>query len=257
MEYRDDKRCLDKADELVDSFRSLEPDAVTCTPSILNVLMAAHSWRGNVDRCMDLLDAFRDNGWSPDEDSFSYAMESVGKASKRLTDNQKLRLHPRKREALVESYFEATEMILARLEETTSKDGNPIEPSHHFIGNYVEFLCTLGETRTAGLVVQDFLKQDERIGQLVDNKTLWRVAMAHAENGQYVMAREFAASTSEILPFMDVKIDRIEEYFSNPPEEELPGATDTNSAAPGSAPVEIDSDAQPESSDPESANGEK
>jgi hypothetical protein len=205
----------------VEAFRNLEQRGPKCTPATLTALMAAHAWRGNVNRCMDLLDVYHENGWCPDEECYSYVMESVGKAARRL-DRSKT-ISRRGMNALSETYFEAAESILARMEHATDNDGNPIVPGHHFIRNYVEFLCALREVKTGGLVATDFLKK-ESMTQLVDNKTLWRVALAHANLGDYDKARQFAASTSEILPFMEAKIDEIEQYYSN--QVDLPAATE-------------------------------
>lgn len=235
LTYRDDPDCIAKADKLVDAFRNFEQDAMDCTPAILNGMMAAHSWRGNITRCLDLLDAFRDNGWSPDEDSFSYLLESVGKAARRLDRNKNM--GRRGKNALTDSYFEAAESVLSRMEKAKDQNGNPVPLNHHVVRNYVEFLCTLDEVETAGLVATDFLQQGGNQSQLVDNKTLWRVALAHAKNGNYDQARQFAASTSEILPFMEAKIDSLEQHNKN--------QSDPSDFSGGETPVDPDTNLGP------------
>ena len=173
------------------------------TPAILNAVVAAHAWQGNVSRTMELLDVYRDNGWSPDDETFSYVMESVGKATRRLE-----RAGKKVRKDLTNSYFEAAESVLGQMENTKDEGGNPVTPSHHFVRGYVEMLCLLGDVKTGGLVATDLLNQEGGTKQRVDNKTLWRLALAHATLGDYDKARELAASTSETLPFMEAKIKK-------------------------------------------------
>lgn len=243
MTLSKDRSALQRADHLVDSFRRRESGAVQCTPTSFNVLIAAHAWRGYVERCFDLLDAFRDQDWSPDAYSFAFALESVGKAAKRVVLNRNSKpIHPRKKEALIEFYFESAESILTRVEETRDQYGNPVIPTHHFVRQYVELLCTLGEATTAGLVAQDFMEQTER-GQLVCNKTLWRVASAHAENGNIDLARQFGASTSEALPFMEHKLDNWEEHHNNLPDYEMAGIENDNLEPLGMVSLASDSEA--------------
>lgn len=190
---------------MVEPFCNLGEGGTNCTPAMLNAIIAAHAWHGDVPRCMELLEVYRDNGWSPDDEAFSFVLESVGKATQRLN-----RAGHRAKNQLTASYFEAAESILGGMEQTIDQDGNPVTPSHHFVRNYVEMLCSLGEVETGGLVATDLLKDKGSPEQRVDNKTLWRLAWAHADLGHYDKAREFAASTSEVLPFMEEKMNHLE-----------------------------------------------
>ncbi|CAB9497020.1 expressed unknown protein [Seminavis robusta] len=208
---RSDPRCMERVNGLLDAFVAGEEDTVQFTPSLLNIVLSAHAWRGNVDSCLSLLEMFQSQGWSPSIDSFTFVLESVGKATRRLVDD-KLLINPNKKQYILDSYLATVESILGQLEETQDDQGNPIALDKRFIRNYIEFLCLIDDVKTAGLVVIDFLEQTGRLEQLVDNKTLLRVAVAHASKGDYDLARQFAASTSEVLPFIDAKIDKIEAF---------------------------------------------
>ena len=174
--------------------------------------MSAFGWKGDVHGCLSLLNKSIDYGLSPDTDTFSFALESVGKATKRLVSNKNLRIAPFKRQSILDDNVKAAEQILARFEASRDRDLRPFAPTHHFVRNYVEFLCILGQVETASMVVTDFLSPaGDTEGRLVDNKTLARVAVANAEAGDFGMARKCLASMSEALPFLEEKIDRLED----------------------------------------------
>lgn len=199
---------------MLQSFLTGAPDAVPFTPKALNVLMAAYAERGNVDITLNLLEEFYKNEMAPDVDSFTFALEAVGKATARMVKNEKLRMAPEKKARAIESYLSVADSILSRMEEPQGPEGKTIVPTNHLIRNYVEFLCLVKQVGTATDVVVDALEREaesEDAPNIVDNKIILRVAIANAEEGNFDMARRLAASVSEPLPFMDAKIDKIEE----------------------------------------------
>lgn len=206
---RNNFRRLDLANELLQSYLTGHSDAITFSPTAMNVLMSAFAERGNVDRTLSLLDEFHKSDKRPNVDSFAFALESIGKATARMVKNEKLRMSAEKRSHVIESYLSMTDRVLTQMENES------IEPSNHVIRNYVEFLCLADQVDTATGVVKDLLERqierEPRNETIVENKTILRVAVANAECGNFGLSRRLAASTSEHLPFMDSKIDKIEE----------------------------------------------
>jgi len=202
---------MQKADKFVRDSLQDDSQGSNLSPAAVNVLMSAHAWKGNVGDCMTLLDQMSRSDLSPDMNSYCFALESVGKTLRRLVQNTNLRISNRKRQSLLETWVTAVDEILTRLEETPG-----LSPNNHFIRNYVEFLCILGEVDTANQVTIDFLRSNNQSGgPLVDNKTLSRVAVANAEVGNFDKARAHIASLSESLPFLEIKIANMQERAEN------------------------------------------
>ena len=171
--------------------------------------MSAYAWKGDVHGCLNLLNKAISHSVTLDTDTFSFALESVGKGTKRLVDNRNVALSDFTRQSILDENLKAVESILKQFEEARDSTGRPFEPNHHFVRNYVEFLCTLGQTETASMVAVDFLEQgNSSETRLVDNKTLARVAVDNAEAGNFDMARKCLASMSESLPFLEGKVNR-------------------------------------------------
>jgi hypothetical protein len=224
---------MHRVDGLLHGFLSGASSDVTFSPSLMNIILSAHAWHGSPKECLALLDLFHEKEWSPDIDSFTFALEAVGKSSKRIVMSESLKKDPGKRKNLLDWHLEIAEYILNQVEETRDKQGNPIQLNKRFIRNYVEFLCLLDDHKTAGLVAIDFMEQAGRLEQIVDNKTLLCIAVAHAKKGDFDLARQFVASFSERLPFVDIKIDRIQDDQKEIPKTE--GSAPDSSGVPEEA----------------------
>lgn len=193
-------------------------DGFTPTTTAINILMSAYAWKGDVHACLNLLNKAISHGMTLDTDTFSFALESVGKGTKRLVTNSNVKLSEFKRQSILDDNVKAAEIVLEQFEEAEDSTGSCFEPNHHFVRNYVEFLCLLGQTETGTMVAIDFLKQGESSEtRLVDNKTLAKVAVDNAEAGNFEMARKCLASMSESLPFLEEKINRTEKETREEP----------------------------------------
>lgn len=202
IDCRGDQSRVEVAEQMLEAF---QVGTGEFTSTSVNVLMCAYAERGEVNNTLALLDEFKRNDWTPNADSFSFALESVGKATGRMTNNKNLRMSPTRRESLIGSWMQATDNILTMFEETQAQSSEM--HTSHLIRNYVEFLCHADQVETATLLVNDLLERGDRSS--VDNKALFRVAVANAEIGNFELARRLAEETSESLPFIQQKIDQI------------------------------------------------
>jgi len=206
---RIDRNSLEAALGLFEAFHDKEAD-FTFNTTALNVLMSAFSWKADVKNCISLLDRSLKHDLNVDTDAFSFALESVGKATKKLNNNR-AKMSDYRYQSILDEFADAADRILTLFEKAKDKSGNALLPNHHFVQNYVEFLCSLGQVETATLVLTDFLaKYDETGAKIVDNKTLARVAVANAEAGDIEMARKCLASMSESLPYLEKRVDQLE-----------------------------------------------
>jgi hypothetical protein len=140
------------------------------------------------------MEEFSRNDVEPNADSFSFAFEALGKNIARRTRN------PASKQ-MIESYLETADSFLTELEE------RGIAPNHHIIREYVELLCLANEVETATSVVKETLAN----GGLVNNKTIYRVAMANVTAKNFTIARELTLTASEPLPFLLENIERAEQ----------------------------------------------
>ena len=92
------------------------------------------------------------------------------------------------------------------------EDGVP--PSADVVRNYVELLCMGGELSTATALIEDCMTNDEMLS-IVNNKALYRVALANAEAGNFDTAKKLASSTSETIPILHRKIRSKEQRFQH------------------------------------------
>jgi hypothetical protein len=159
----------------------------------LNAILSGGAERGDVDRTLFVLEEFSRNDVEPNADSFSFAFEALGKNIARRTRN------PASKQ-MIESYLETADSFLTEMEE------RGIAPNHHIIREYVELLCLANEVETATSVVKETLAN----GGLVNNKTIYRVAMAHAAAKNFAIARELTLTASEPLTFLLENIERAE-----------------------------------------------
>ena len=210
--FRIDYRLTQRAAAVIDaSLKSASEDDFTPTIAAINILMSSYAWKGDIPSSLDQLGAAIEIGILPNVDTFSYALESVGKGTKRAIDNKNASMDDVKRQSIVDENVKAADTILAYFEKAVDSEGKPLEPNHTFVRNYVEFLCLIGQIETATMVARDFLEQGKKNGmRLVDNKTLSRVSIANASVGNFETARCFLACMSESLPHIENKVDRLE-----------------------------------------------
>ena len=93
----------------------------------LNIVMSSYAERGDVSDVFRVMQTIRDLDFQPNQDSYAFAMEVLGKD-----------LHRRKSsgdKSLVHKNIEKAASLLVSMEEVG------IEPSADFVRNYVELLC--------------------------------------------------------------------------------------------------------------------
>jgi len=156
-----------------------------------NIVMSSYAERGDVNEVLRVMQTIREFDLQPNEDSYAFAMEVLGKdLHRRKSSNDK---------SLVHKNIEKASSLLASME----KEG--VQPSADFVRNYVELLCMGNELNTATELIQDCLATDS-MRSVVSNKTLYRAAMAHADVGNIEISKELAAQTSEVIPVLIRKI---------------------------------------------------
>lgn len=193
---RSNRRYVDKAFRLLTNGDSGD---LQC-PENFNVVMSAYAERGDVNETMRVLNSMKEHGFHANQDSYSFAMEALGKD-----------LHRRKSttdRSWVHKNIEIASSILTTMEE----DGVP--PSADVVRNYVELLCMGGELSTATALIEDCMTNDEMLS-IVNNKALYRVALANAEAGNFDTAKKLASSTSEAIPILHRKIRSKEQRFQH------------------------------------------
>ena len=94
----------------------------------------------------------------------------------------------------------------------TTMEENGVAPSGDVVRNYVELLCMGGELTTATALIEDCLTND-KMNTIVNNKTLYRVAVANAEAGNIETAKKMANLTSETIEILHRKIRSKEQRF--------------------------------------------
>ena len=162
----------------------------------LNVVLSCYAERGDVREALHVLDTIKSCGLKPDVNSYSFAIEVLGKDINRRSkqgDTTKL-----------QSSLDKADSVLTMME----ADG--ISPSSDVIRNYVELLCIAGETNTATSVVVDCLSNDRFS---INSKTLYKAAMANAEIGNFEVARDLASHITDDIPILHRKIRSKEQRY--------------------------------------------
>lgn len=157
--------------------------------------MSCYAERGDANQTLELLETLKEYGLTPDANTYSFGIEALGKD-----------LHRRKKtddRSRVHRNLDLASSILTMMEE----DG--ISPSADVVRNYVELLCLTEEISTATSVVDDFLSNGET--KCVNNKTLYRVALANVEAGNLEEGKRLASLTSEVIPVLHRKIRSMEQ----------------------------------------------
>jgi hypothetical protein len=188
---REETRNLDIAMKVL---KDLRKNGFHISASMLNAILSGGAERGDIDRSLSLLDEFPRNDVRPDADSYSFALEALGKHLSRRTRK------PAGPE--VQSYcLETASSILAMMED------QGVAPTHHVIREYVELLCQTGQVDVATGVVLDSIEletgdAEDGLMPLVNNKVIYRVAMANAKQKKFDEARRLAGCSSEPIPWL-------------------------------------------------------
>ncbi|CAJ1958464.1 unnamed protein product [Cylindrotheca closterium] len=163
-----------------------------------NIVMSSYAERGDVNDVLRVMQTIRDIDLQPNQDSYAFAMEVLGKDLHRRKSS--------KDKSLVHKNIEKASSLLASMEE------EGVQPSADFVRNYVELLCMGNELNTATELIQDCLATDG-MRSVISNKTLYRAAIAHADVGNMDIAKGLAAQTSELIPVLIRKIKSKEQRF--------------------------------------------
>jgi pentatricopeptide repeat protein len=187
-------------DQAVLSGRGRNASSSLMSLESLNVVMSSYAERGETEQTTSILETMKENSIQANEDSYSFALEVLGKdihRRKKVDD----RFHVRKN-------VEIASKLLTRMEE----DG--IAPSADIIRNYVELLCLAEEVETATSIVEEFTA-DNACMERINNKTIYRVALANAEMGNITKAKELAKKMGEEIPVLHRKIRSKAQRFAH------------------------------------------
>ena len=159
----------------------------------MNVILSSYAERGDYYDVDANLQLMKEMGINPNEDSFSFAMEALGK--------HLLRTDRKSRHTIQEDILGNADNVLVQMEEYG------ISPNVHIVRNYIELLCLAGEVATATNVVNSCIETGSRSS--VNNKTLYRVAMANVNDGNYDAAVYLSSLMTESMPVLDRKIQEL------------------------------------------------
>jgi pentatricopeptide repeat protein len=162
----------------------------------VNALMSCYAERGDVSDVLFLLKTLRSNKLNPDVNSYSFAVEVLGKNIHRWGKSSD--------PAMIQENLDHADSILGMME----ADG--ILPSRDLLRNYVELLCIAGESDTANMVIDDMLSNTP---ESVCSKALYRIAMVNAERGDFDKARYLASLITDDIPILVKKIRSREQRF--------------------------------------------
>ncbi|GKY96436.1 hypothetical protein MPSEU_000603100 [Mayamaea pseudoterrestris] len=185
---------LENVDLALGQLQTSYQDGSPVSTEQLNCVMSAMAERGDVHCVSFVIDEFKRFGLEMDADSYSFALEGLGKHLYRV------RKVGEPSEDVLRDCLEKASEYLSAMEDAE------IVPTAHIIREYVELLCQADEVDTANEVVLEALES----GGLVNHKTVYRVAMAQADLGNFVAARSLASTLSETLPELMDKVDRKE-----------------------------------------------
>jgi hypothetical protein len=192
-----------RLDTALEHLKVLRQKGTHVSVASLNAILSGGAERGDIDRTLFVLEEFPRNDVEPNADSFSFAFEALGKNIARRTRNPASK-------HMIESYLETADGFLTEMEE------RGIAPNHHIIREYVELLCMANEVVTATAVVRETMAN----GGIVNNKTIYRVAMANVAGKNFDIARDLCLSASEPLPFLLENIERAEQAVEAPWQED-------------------------------------
>jgi hypothetical protein len=186
---------LNNLDLALGHFQRLYQDGAAVSTGQLNCILSAAAERGDLNSMSFIVEEFSNLGLEMNADSYSFALEALGKhlsRSRKVDDPD---------ESVVRDCLEKSSGLLSAMEESG------VLPSPHIIREYVELLCQADEVETATEVVLDVLND----GGEVNNKTIYKVAMACADAHNFAAARSLANHLCDSLPALLGNIDRKEE----------------------------------------------
>ena len=160
----------------------------------MNTILSACGELGEVDRAFATLDEMERFGMDPDQDSYSYAMESLANELKQRQKQQQQQ--PPWDETKKASRLEAAEALLDCME------NQGLSVSQHVFHQYINLLTTVDEVELATQCIQDALGS----GLEVANLTIKIVVDSQIEQGNFDVALELAEKTTEPFDFL---FDRI------------------------------------------------
>lgn len=183
-----DKQILDAGMQLLASAPELQ------ALETFNAMMSCYAERGDFADVFEILDCMHMKNITPDCNSYSFAIEALGKNIHRWKKScDSIRL---------QENLDHANRILSMMEESC------IPPSTDFVRNYVELLCIAGESETADLVVDDILVS---FPKSVCSKTLYRLALANCERFEFERARQLASRITDHIPTLMNKIRSLEQ----------------------------------------------
>jgi hypothetical protein len=160
----------------------------------LNCVMSAMAERGDIYCISLIVDEFKRVELEMNADSYSFALEALGKHLHRV------RKVGEPSESVLRDCLEKASEYLSAMEDSD------IVPTAHIIREYVELLCQANEVDTAADVVLEAIEG----GIPVNNKTVYKVAIALSELQNFDAARSLANKLRETLPELLENIDRKE-----------------------------------------------
>ena len=156
--------------------------------SSLHVVMSASAELGEVDRAFATIEDFNSWGLEPDEDSYSYLMEALSKATGSDRNlNKSDAVH----------YLAAAESMLGTMTEKN------IKINRHTLHYYVHTLGNCGHAKEACKAVLDALE----FGLEVDNKTLNLLITDCGKIGDSDMARFLCSKLTEPMEFLTKRFE--------------------------------------------------
>jgi hypothetical protein len=170
---------------------TLHQNGAKISATLLNIMMSSAAERGDSHIALSMLmNDFNKYNVEPNADTYSYALESMGKHV----------LRARRRSNAMEIIDQCllnAETILSMM------DDNGIVPTQHIVREYTELLCQADQIDTATDVVFD---AHADLG-FVNSKTIYRVATANLKIGKFDVARKVTALASIPIPNLLSNID--------------------------------------------------
>ena len=161
----------------------------------VNAVLSAAAERGDLDAALSIAEEVIPRfNLQMNSDSFSFAMEAIGKHLSRRTQSGTS-------EEVIQRVLAAADTILYDME----RQG--ISPTPYILRDYVEMLCHAKEVDTATSVVRELSKSAEK--DLLNSKIIYCVAVANAKLGNFEVANEIANASPEPMPFVRSVIRRL------------------------------------------------
>jgi pentatricopeptide repeat protein len=166
-----------------------EIEGAKVTVSSLNTILSGCAELGDPDRAFAMFQDFANFDLEPDEDTYSFMMESLSKATgpERPLDD-----------AAVEGYLKAAESLLDMM---VTKN---VKVNRHTLHFYVHTLGNLGKMDAAKNAVLDAFEA----GLGVENKTLSLIISACGDRGDLEMARWLCSKLSEPMDFIEKRMEQ-------------------------------------------------